>query len=79
MEKFFDYFNPSHYALDFRINSTKTELTGVVSIDGEAKNSTVKLHAVGLNITKVSVDTAEHANYQYVDGVIQIFDQSMTA
>lgn len=77
MEKFFDYFNPSHYALDFRINSTKTELTGVVSIDGEAKNSTVKLHAVGLNITKVSVDTAEHANYQYVDGVIQIFDQSI--
>ena len=59
MERLLDYFVPEKYVLDFGINKFNKKTFGVVSVNGEVKNETVKFHAVKLNIRQVFVNGKE--------------------
>lgn len=70
MERFFDYFAPAHYDLEFDINSRKTTIRSHAVITGEAKQSTIKLHAVDLSISRLLVDDKETKYEQKNDAII---------
>ena len=72
MERLLEYFIPSHYDLDLRINNEKTTINATAVIYGDAKASNIKLHAVGLSIDNVVVDSVLVEDYLYLDGVLQI-------
>ena len=56
MERFLDYFVPEKYNLDIVIDKNAKTIGGTVTIIGEALRETIKLHAVKLNITDVSLN-----------------------
>ena len=59
MERFFDYFEPDHYDLDFTINADKTRLTGYAKITGVAKSDQVKLHAEKLRLKSAKLNGSD--------------------
>ncbi len=71
MERFYDYFAPAHYDLDLNINSRKTKIDGHAEILGEVKNSTIKLHAVDIEISNLIVDDIE-TKFETKDGAVII-------
>ncbi len=71
MERFFDYFKPSHYDLDLCINAEKTRLSGVATIEGVAKSEQVKLHAEKLRISDFKID-GKNAEYSKEKGAVVI-------
>ena len=72
MERFFDYFTPEHYDLDLAINDEKTKINGVATIKGEAKNETIKLHAVRMEIKSVHLDGAKFEDFIHENDVLTI-------
>ncbi len=72
MERFKNYFVPSHYDLDLQINNEKTALTAIATIYGDAKKDNIKLHAVKLEIKSVTLDGVPVEDYLYLDDVLQI-------
>jgi aminopeptidase N len=71
MELLLEYFTPEHYALNLSISDDSTELTGIATITGEAKSDTIKFHAVGHNISRVTIDD-QPAEYTYDDQIVTI-------
>ena len=71
MERFFDYFEPEHYDLDFRISANKTRLTGTAIITGVAKAEQIKLHAEKLRISDFEIN-GKNADYAREKGTIII-------
>ena len=59
MERFFDYFEPDHYDLDFTINADKTRLAGYAKIIGAAKSDQVKLHAEKLRLKSAKLNGSD--------------------
>ena len=57
MERFINYFVPSHYDLDLHINAEKTIITATTTIYGDAIADSIKLHAANLEIKSVTVDS----------------------
>ena len=56
MERFYEYFAPTHYDLNLSITSRKTKIHGRVEISGEVKAKTIKLHAVDIEISELVID-----------------------
>ena len=56
MERFLNYFNPEEYVLDLKIDKHQKTIGGVVKVTGEAKEETIKFHAVRLNVGEVLID-----------------------
>ncbi len=56
MERLIKYFTPEKYILDLAIDKYAKTISGVVNVAGEAKDETVKFHAVNLKITDVLVN-----------------------
>ncbi|MBQ6375575.1 M1 family metallopeptidase [Candidatus Saccharibacteria bacterium] len=71
MERFLDYFVPEKYDLDLGVDKFLKQIGGTVTIYGEAKAETVKIHAVGLEVEQVIVDDKE-ATYEVQDGVLTL-------
>ncbi|MCQ2570787.1 MAG: M1 family metallopeptidase [Candidatus Saccharibacteria bacterium] len=71
MERFFDYFKPEHYDLDFTISADKTRLVGIAKIKGEAKAEKIKLHAEKLRIKEFKLSGKE-SEYVRENGAIII-------
>jgi len=71
MERFFDYFEPEHYDLDFRISANKTRLIGTAIITGIAKSERIKLHAEKLRISDFEIN-GKNADYAREKGTIII-------
>ncbi len=67
-----NYFVPSHYDLDLRINSEKTSIIATAIIYGNAITDNIKLHAVKLDIQNVTLDGVSVEDYLYLDDVLQI-------
>lgn len=72
MEKFLDYFVPAHYDLDITINREKTQFSATAIIEGEAKSSSIKFHAVALDIKQLFIDDQAFFDYQNTDGMVLI-------
>ncbi len=72
MERFFDYFTPEHYDLDLAINDEKTKINGTATIKGEAKNETIKLHAVRMDIKSVHLDGAKFEDFIYESNILTL-------
>ena len=72
MERFKNYFVPSHYDLDLQINNEKTAFTATATIYGDAKKDNIKLHAVKFEIKNVKLDGVPVEDYLYLDDVLQI-------
>ncbi len=72
MERFFDYFAPSHYDLDLKIDAEKTKITGVAQIRGAVKAETIKLHAVRMDIKSVFIDGAKFEGFTHSEGVLSL-------
>ncbi|MBP5656634.1 M1 family metallopeptidase [Candidatus Saccharibacteria bacterium] len=72
MERFLNYFVPSHYDLDLQINTEKTLITATATIYGDAKTDNIKLHAVKLDIQSLTLDGMPVDDYLYLDDVLQI-------
>jgi len=53
MERFLDYFIPSHYTLDLEVDRTQGTLKGTVAISGVVCAECVKFHAVDMKIRSV--------------------------
>ena len=66
MERLAKYFVPREYDLSIGIDKDGKKLGGVVIIQGEAKEETIKLDSVGLTIEQVMVN-GENANYEMRD------------
>ena len=79
MERFFDYFAPTHYDLDLKIDDAKTKINGTVVINGEAKTETIKLHAVRMDIKSVYLDGAKFESFTHTDGVLALKGISVAA
>lgn len=62
MERLLEYFVPERYNVDLKIDKHRKTIGGVVKVVGEALAETVKFHAVGLEITSVTVND-EKAKY----------------
>jgi len=71
MERFLEYFIPTHYDLDFQINAEKTLLTATATIYGDVVSNHIKLHAVNLGIQEVTVDGVVTEDYLYLGEEIQ--------
>ena len=56
MEKLVEYFKPTNYQLSLQINKHQETLRGTCIITGEQLAPVIKLHAVGLKVTSVSVN-----------------------
>ena len=72
MERFINYFVPSHYDLDLHINAEKTFITATTAIYGDAITDSIKLHAVNLEIKSVTVDSISVDDYLYLDDTLHI-------
>lgn len=72
MERFFDYFAPSHYNLDLKIDDEKTKITGQVQITGEVKAETIKLHAVRMEIKSVQLDGVKFDSFEHDGGILAL-------
>lgn len=70
MERYLDYFAPSHYDLDLNINDEKNQLSATATIRGEALAETIKLHAVNINIESILVDSKKSAYDGVADTII---------
>jgi aminopeptidase N len=55
VERFLDYFVPEEYDLELATDKHAREVRGTADIRGEAKSSTIKLHAKGLKIHSVAL------------------------
>ena len=75
MERYLDYFVPSHYDLDLNINDEKNQLSATATIRGNVITNSIKLHAVKLDIEKLTVDGAK-TDFRYADG--EIFIKNLT-
>lgn len=81
MEQLLDYFVPKTYDLHLTIDRQQETIAGNVIITGEPKTSTVKFHAVRMDIT--SVKLAGQTLSHHYDGELlvidlpQIYDQSV--
>lgn len=57
VKRLFEYFEPSHYNLELRLNREQRTFSGTVSIDGKKTSGyEIMLHAKALNISSVVVD-----------------------
>jgi aminopeptidase N len=56
VERLVNYFVPERYNVDLKIDKRQKTIGGVVKVVGEALAETVKFHAVGLEITDVTVN-----------------------
>ena len=72
MERFLNYFVPSHYDLDLQVNNKKTAMLAMATIYGDAQTDNIKLHAVKLEIESVTLDGVPVEDYLYLDDVLQI-------
>ena len=72
MERFLNYFTPSHYDLDLQINNEKTAMLATATIYGDAQADNIKLHAVKLEIESVTLDGMPVEDYLYLDDTLQI-------
>lgn len=72
MERFLDYFVPSHYDLSISLNREKTAFSATAVIDGTAKSESIKLHSVGLDLKQVFVDDHEVSSYLVEKDFVQI-------
>ena len=77
MERFFDYFAPSHYDLDLKIDAEKTKLAGEAVIRGDVKAETIKLHAVRMDIKSVYIDGTKFESFTHTDGVLSLGGQAL--
>ena len=55
MERLLDYFVPSIYVLDLKIDKFKKTIGGRVSVYGKALSKTIKFHAVNLEVSSVLI------------------------
>ena len=59
MERLLNYFVPEKYILDLMVDKHQKTIGGKVTVFGEAKNDEIKIHAVGLKISKVLIENFE--------------------
>ena len=71
MERLIKYFVPEKYVLNLDIDKYKKTIGGKVVVNGEAKGSVVKFHAVDFEILNVKVD-GDAAKYKYADDVLEV-------
>ncbi|MBQ6414297.1 M1 family metallopeptidase [Candidatus Saccharibacteria bacterium] len=71
MERLLDYFVPDKYILDIAIDKIKKTIGGVVTVNGEILQETVKFHAVRLKITDVLVN-GEKSKFKADGEVLEI-------
>lgn len=71
MERFFDYFKPEHYDLDFTISADKSRLAGIATIIGKTKAEQIKLHAEKMRIKNLELD-GKSVDYNRENGIIVI-------
>lgn len=64
MEKFLDYFKPSYYNLQLRINRKHKVLSGIVIIDGDVHSEVVKLHAIDMQIKSIKYAPSQSSLYE---------------
>ena len=55
MERLLDYFVPGIYALDLNIDKFKKTIDGRVSVHGKVLSTTIKFHAVNLNVSNILI------------------------
>ena len=75
MERLLKYFKPEKYVLDLKVDKDKKTLEGVVTIFGEVKQETIKLHAVGLKVTDVLIN-GKKAKFKLDDGILEVYEVS---
>ncbi len=83
MERLIDYFIPTNYHLELRISRAEQSIEGIVRVQGQATNTTVKLHAVDMEIQTVSLcntvsnqttpETSQECKFTY-DGQVLAID-----
>lgn len=76
MERFYEYFAPTHYDLNLSITNRKTKIHGRVEISGEVKAKTIKLHAVDMEISELVIDD-KVTEYEQKDGALIIKNQEL--
>ena len=76
MERFYEYFAPTHYDLNLSITNRKTKIHGRVEISGEVKAKTIKLHAVDIEISELVIDD-KVTEYEQKDGALIIKNQEL--
>lgn len=72
MERLLDYFTPEKYTLDLSIDKEAKTISGTVDITGEAKQETIKFHAVGLEVENVKINGKKH-EFKYENGLMSVF------
>ena len=72
MEKIVKYFVPEKYTLDLIIDKKAKTIGGTVIVKGVAKAESIKFHAVGLSVDKVTIN-GEKAKFEVADGVLTVY------
>lgn len=73
MERFLDYFRPTHYDLKLEVNRTAETLQGEIKIMGQALAPTIKLHAENMKITAVTPGLqTQISDHYYENDVLSI-------